>query len=198
MQLGWRYALFGFSGHAMFTGIFGALLGLVFQTRRRWLRILAPFIGLALAVGAHFWNNALPLLFALAGAAAGDPPPPGREPPPDMGFLRAFVSGSLTELTTFLPFLVIMMLALWRSGVWERRVIREELAEEVGRTVTPEEYDQIVRDRAFRTRRIARMHPRESAALVDAQHEPAVPQRPGPPPSPGPPPGPPPPPPPPT
>src|SRR5439155_1192866 len=42
MQLGWRYALFGFSGHAMFTGIFGALLGLVFQTRRRWLRMLAP------------------------------------------------------------------------------------------------------------------------------------------------------------
>src|SRR5438094_10227420 len=134
MQLGWRYALFGFSGHAMFTGIFGALLGLVFQTRRRWLRILAPIVGLALALGAHFWNNALPLLFALAGAAAGEPPPSGHEPPPDVGFLRAFVSGSLSELTTFLPFVVIMTLALWRSGVWERRVIREELAEEVGRT----------------------------------------------------------------
>src|SRR5262245_10247086 len=113
MQLGWRYALFGFSGHAMFTGIFGALLGLVFQTRRRSLRILAPFSRLVLAGGQHFNNTALPLLFAPAGAAAGDPPP-GREPPPDMGFLRAFVSGSLTELTTFLPFLVIMTLALWR------------------------------------------------------------------------------------
>src|SRR5262249_60880296 len=99
----------------------GPRRGRVFRPRRRWLRILAPFIGLALAVGAHFWNNALPLLFALAGAAAGDPPPPGREPPPDVGFLRAFVSGSLTELTTFLPFVVIMTLALWRSGVWERR-----------------------------------------------------------------------------
>ena len=171
MQLGWRYALFGFSGHAMFTGIFGALLGLVFQTRRRWLRILAPIVGLALALGAHFWNNALPLLFALAGAAAGEAPPSGHEPPPDVGFLRAFVSGSLSELTTFLPFVVIMTLALWRSGVWERRVIREELAEEVGRTVSPDEYDQVVRDRALRTRRIARMHRRESAALVNAQHE---------------------------
>src|SRR5262249_56386667 len=107
-------------------GISGARLGWVSKARRRWLRILAPFLGLGLAGGAHFWNNALPLLFALAGAAAGDPPPPGREPPLDMGFLRAFVSGSLTELTTFLPFLVIMTLALWRSGVWERRVIREE------------------------------------------------------------------------
>src|SRR5207249_3687756 len=156
---------------SMLAGIFGAMLGLVFQTRRRWLRILAPIVGLALALGAHFWNNALPLLFALAGAAAGEPPPSGHEPPPDVGFLRAFVSGSLTELTTFAPFVMIMTLALWRSGVWERRVIGEGLVEEVGRTVSPEEYDQVVRDRALRTRRIARMHPRESAALVNAQHE---------------------------
>src|SRR5207245_1839024 len=126
------------------------------------------FVYGALVLGAHFWNNALPLLFALAGAAAGEPPPSGHEPPPDVGFLRAFVSGSLSELTTFLPFVVIMTLALWRSGVWERRVIREELAEEVGRTVSPDEYDQVVRDRALRTRRIARMHRRESAALVHA------------------------------
>jgi RsiW-degrading membrane proteinase PrsW (M82 family) len=171
MQLGWRYALFGFSGHAVFTAIFGALLGLVFQTRRRWLRILAPVVGFALALGAHFLNNALPLFLALAGAAAGEPPPSGSEAPPDIGFVRAFVSGSLAELSIFLPFVVIMALALWRSGVWERRVIREELAAEVGDAVSPEEYAEIVRDRAFRTRRIAGRHRRESAALVNAQHE---------------------------
>ena len=171
MQLGWRYALFGFGGHAMFTGMFGALLGLVMQTRRRWLRLLAPIAGLALALSAHFVNNALPLFFALAGAAAGDPPPPGREAPPDTGFLDAFASGSVAELTIFLPFVVIMAAALWRSGVWERRVICEELADEVGHTVSPEEYAQIVRDAAFRTRRIVSTHRRESAALVNAQHE---------------------------
>ena len=47
MQLGWRYALFGFGGHAMFTGIFGAFLGFAMQTRRRWLKLLAPLFGLA-------------------------------------------------------------------------------------------------------------------------------------------------------
>jgi len=169
-QLGWRYALFGFGGHAMFTGIFGIFLGVAVQTRRRWLRILAPIAGFVLALAAHFLNNALPLIFAIAGAAAGEPPP-AHEAPPDMGFIQAFLSGSLAELTIFLPFVVIMALALWRSGVWERRVIREELAAEVGRTVSPEEYAEIVRDRAFRTRRIARMRRRESAALVNAQHE---------------------------
>jgi len=42
LQLGARYALFGLGGHAMFTALFGASLGLALQTRRKWLRILAP------------------------------------------------------------------------------------------------------------------------------------------------------------
>jgi PrsW family intramembrane metalloprotease len=38
LQLGSRYAMFGLGGHALFTGIFGASLGLALQTRRMWLR----------------------------------------------------------------------------------------------------------------------------------------------------------------
>jgi hypothetical protein len=170
MQLGWRYALFGFGGHAMFTGLFGIFLGVAMQTRRRWLRAVAPLFGLALAVGAHFLNNVLPLFFALVGAAQGEPPP-APEAVPDVAFVDAFLSGSLVQLTLFLPFTAILAIALWRSGVWERRVIREELAHEVGRTVSRAEYDAIVADGMFRTRRIDRLHPRESAALVNAQHE---------------------------
>lgn len=170
MQLGWRYALFGFGGHAMFTGLFGLFLGLALQTRRRWLKVVAPLFGLALAIGAHFLNNALPLIFALASASRGEPPP-AAEGPPELGFFEAFLYGSLVELTIFLPFTAVMAFALWRSGTWERRVIREELAEEVGRTVDREEYARIVADRMFRTRRIDRVHPRLSAALVNAQHE---------------------------
>ena len=169
-QLGARFALFGLGGHALFTGLFGAALGLAIQTRRRWLRILAPIVGIALAIAAHMLNNALPLVFALADAAAGEIP--GEyEPPADTGFLESFVSGSLTQFALFLPFLLIAALALWRSGVWERRVIREELAGEVGRAVSPTEYQEIVGDRIFRTRRIKGMGRRASAALVNAQHE---------------------------
>ena len=171
MQLGWRYALFGFGGHAMFTGLFGAFLGLAVQTRRRWLRILAPIAGFALALSAHFLNNALPLYWALVGAAAGEPPPQGKEASPDVSFVDAFVGGSVAELTIFLPYVAIMAVALWRSGRWERRVIREELAGEVGGALSAEEYEQILGDRPFRTRRIDRLHPRESAALVNAQNE---------------------------
>jgi hypothetical protein len=155
----------------MFTGMFGALLGLALQTRRRWLKLLAPLAGLALAIAAHFLNNVLPLLFAATRGRQSETPPQSSGAPPDIGFVDAFLLGSIVDLTLFLPFAAVMALALWRSGVWERRVIREELAEEVGRTVTGDEYAAIVSDRMFRTRRIDRMHPRESAALVNAQHE---------------------------
>lgn len=171
MQLGWRYALFGFSGHALFTGLFGAALGLALQTRRMWLKLAAPLAGLALAVAAHAYHNLLPLIFAIAARAAGEPPPQAGEAPPEVGLAEAWIGASLAQLTLFLPFTALLALALWRSGVWERRVIREELAQEVGGCVSPAEYAEIVRDRAFRTRRIEALHPRLSAALVHAQHE---------------------------
>ena len=170
LQLGSRYALLGLGGHALFTGMFGAFLGIAIQTRRKWLRVLAPITGLLLAIAAHMFNNALPLLSALAGAAAGEAPPP-HEPPPDVGFVDAFLSETVSHLVIFFPLLLVMAIALWRSGVWERRVIREELAGEVGRAVTPDEYREIAADHIFRTRRIDRMDRRHSAALVNAQHE---------------------------
>jgi RsiW-degrading membrane proteinase PrsW (M82 family) len=169
LQLGSRYALFGLGGHAMCTGIFGAFLGIAMQTRRGWIRILAPIAGLVLAIAAHMVNNVLPLLAALAATSAGAPPAVSDRP--DIGFLDAFVSSSLLELTIFLPFLLITAFALWRSGVRERRVICDELAREVGRTVSAGEYEEIVGDRMLRTRRIDPMRPRASAALVNAQHE---------------------------
>ena len=171
-ELGARFALFGFGGHALFTGLFGAFLGLSRQIHRKWLRYLLPLIGLMLAIGAHMLNNALPLFLAISGAAQGEPPP-AHEAPPNVTFFQAFWGGTLLHLTVHLPFLLIMGVALWRSGVWERKVIREELADEVGPNgaVTPREYTDIVTDRILHTRRVQEMQPRASAALVNAQNE---------------------------
>src|SRR5215510_9355667 len=171
VELGVRYGLFGLGGHAMFTGLFGLFLGLAAQTSRKWLRVLAPLIGLALAVGGHLVNNALPLLAALARAQAGEPPgtEADQQAIADFGFFEALISGTLIQLATFPLLLLIIVVALWRSGVWERRVIREELASEVGGAVTPAEYDAVLADRMLRTRRIDDLHPRDSAALVNAQ-----------------------------
>jgi RsiW-degrading membrane proteinase PrsW (M82 family) len=173
LHLGVRYALFGLGGHALFTGMFGLFLGLAAQTRHMWLRIVAPLVGLLLAVAAHMFNNVLPLLAALGAASEGQPL--GRESErdviADLGFWQAFWTGSAIQATTFAPFLLIVAIALWRSGRWERRVIREELASEVGRSLSPAEYHDVLADRIMRTRRINELHPKQSAALVNAQHE---------------------------
>jgi RsiW-degrading membrane proteinase PrsW (M82 family) len=170
LQLGLRYALFGLGGHAMFTAIFGASLGLALQTRRMWLKIVAPIVGLLLSILAHMINNVLPLYAALTRVSAGKPPPDPSKLP-DIGFLQAFMMGSAMQLTLFVPFLVLMAVAIWRSGVWERRVIREELAGEAGDIVTEDEHRAIARDSMLRTRRIDSLHKQASAALVNAQHE---------------------------
>src|SRR5260221_7754114 len=139
------------------------------QTRRAWIRILAPIAGLVVAIAGQMVNNALPLLAALAAVAAGEPRPASDAL--DLGVVQAFVGSSLLELAIFLPFLVLTALALWRSSVRERRGIREELAGEVGGAVSAGEYAEIVADRRLRTRRIDPLRPRASAALVYAQHE---------------------------
>jgi protease PrsW len=165
LQLGSRYALLGLGGHAMFTGMFGAFLGLALAARRKWVRVVAPPFGLVLAMTAHMVNNALPLIAVLAGAIPAQP-----KPPPELGFLEAFSAHSLLELVLLLPFLLIAGLAVWRSSVRERRVIGEELVGEDPSIVSPQEHRDILADHVLRTRRIDPTRPRASAALVNAQH----------------------------
>jgi hypothetical protein len=100
-ELRLRYALFGLGGHALFTGIFGAFLGLAVQTTRRWLRIIAPIAGLVTAIAAHTFNNALPLFLTLAGVV--DEGEAARERLLEVEFVEAFISGTLLQLTIFLP-----------------------------------------------------------------------------------------------
>jgi protease PrsW len=138
------------------------------REQNQWTASIAA--GLLLAIQAHVLNNVLPLVFALASAAIGESPLM-REPPPDIGFLDALISASLLQLAIFLPFATIIALALWRGGLKERRVIREELVEELGRTISEREYKEIEADRLLRTRRIDRSRPELSAALVTAEHE---------------------------
>jgi RsiW-degrading membrane proteinase PrsW (M82 family) len=170
LQLGGRYALFGLGGHVLFSGLFGAFLGLARQSASggRWL---VPLAGLALAMAAHALNNVLPLVGTLIAGASGTPPPQTIEPPPQVGFVEAWLSASVMNLVVFLPFVLLIAWMLVRSGRFEREVIRSELAAEPSDIVTADEMAAIERDRAFRTRRIDRLNPTQSAGLVRLQHE---------------------------
>jgi RsiW-degrading membrane proteinase PrsW (M82 family) len=170
-QLGMRYAWLGLAGHALFSGVFGASLGLARLGTRRWYRYLAPVVGYLLAVIGHAWNNALPLLMALAAARAGEAPPTEAQAPPQLGLVEAMTSASVSNVIIFLPFAVLLAWIIRRSGRWEREVIREELTAEVGRSVTEAEFAAVERDATFRTRRIHASDRAASAALVNAQNE---------------------------
>jgi hypothetical protein len=122
---------------------------------------MAPVVGIALAVAAHVLNNALPLLSTLADVSSSQGPPQ-QEAPVAMGFIKTFVDATLIQVTIYWPLILLMAIAVWRSGVWERRVIREQLTDEVGRAVTANEYRDVLRDGIFRTRRtrpIVRAYP---------------------------------------
>ncbi|OKH38021.1 hypothetical protein NIES2101_36270 [Calothrix sp. HK-06] len=179
-QLIARYAPLGFIGHPLFTGMFGLGLGLARQTMRVWLRYTAPIIGWLMGFSGHLYQNGLGLLIFLLGFATakdtdahlaklklGDTPP-----------LQAFIHHGLVKPIMFLPFVLVTVVMLWQSGIWERQVICEELASEVEPVITKEEYEAVKSDRIFRTRRIQNINQdtnrRTRAAIVQAQNELAI------------------------
>jgi RsiW-degrading membrane proteinase PrsW (M82 family) len=170
-QLGTRYAWLGLAGHAMFSGIFGASLGLARATRNRFIRYTAPLAGYLLAIFAHTWNNVLPLVFALAAAGSGEAPPSESVAPPAIGLTDALLSASLSDVVIFLPFAALLVWIVRRSGKAERRVICEEMSGEAAPCVTPAEYAAMQADRTYHTRRIDGRNRSVSSALVNAQNE---------------------------
>jgi RsiW-degrading membrane proteinase PrsW (M82 family) len=170
LQLGARFALFGLAGHALYSGLFGAFVGLARQTRKMPIRIGAPILGLILAMLAHAINNLMPLIVTLFEYSQGKPPD-SNSPPDDYGLLEAWAMASLLDLTVFLPFVALMLFLLWRSGLWEMEVIRQELKDEPAELVTPQEYQDILQQGLFQTRRIDLSDLKWSNALVNAQHE---------------------------
>jgi hypothetical protein len=176
-QIADRFALFGFAGHALYTGIFGMGLGLARQTTRRWLRYAAPIGGWLLGFSGHFLNNAIGLFLSLliyltTGKPLSESPQTAAAAPAVVEpLLNQWVQHSALRLVGFFPFFLIVGVMLWQSGVWERNVIREQLADESEPVITPSEYEGVKRDRSFQTRRIPGYDRRTSAAIVKAQDE---------------------------
>ncbi|UIE37190.1 PrsW family intramembrane metalloprotease [Leptodesmis sichuanensis] len=175
-QLGSRHSAFGLGTHALFTGLFGMGLGLARQTVRPWLRYAAGPIGWLLGFSAHLVNNSIVLLLILIMKITGtnlddDKSGVGSLDLDSLPFLTSFAFNTIRVLITLFPFFLIAIVMLWQSGDWERRVIREQLADETEPVITPEEYEGVKRDRIFRTRRIPEYDRRTSNAIVRAQDE---------------------------
>jgi hypothetical protein len=122
---------------------------------------------LGLAMLAHLVNNlATVLVVALVLFAVGGGGESGDFPPSIL-----WPATALAVIGTQFPFYVLAGALLVRSGNWERQVIREGLADEIGGAVTAPEYALVEGDRMFRTRVIPGLAAAPGRAIVNAQNE---------------------------
>lgn len=165
-----RLPFFGLNSHMLWTALVGAGVGyLIHSPQGR--RNLQPLVALyLLAIIGHALNNSVGLLiiavllevFGYNGAQSNTL----------ASFLAAWFSSMTLNLTLqFIPYLTLIIL-LVQTARWERRVIREQLAPEIGTPhVTATEFQLIEREPPFGVRRIPGYSRRDSRALVNAQNE---------------------------
>jgi protease PrsW len=170
-QIGVRFVFLGLDGHLLYSALFGAGLGLALQTNRLWLKILAPVGGLSLGILAHFINNSLTavsfvLLLQAFGADIEAEAALAGVPLLMVWFCYAFAT-----LVTQFPFYFLIALALIFSGQWEQKVIRKELEDEIGRSITPEEYVLLKKESLFGLRTVPGFTWPVARAVVNAQNE---------------------------
>jgi protease PrsW len=165
-QFAGRFVFLGFNGHMLWAALTGAGVGIARQTRSGCLRVAAPVGGYALATLAHALNNSLGI-FALAFFLylLGFDVEGGLVGVPATALWQAAALQNV--LVQGFPYILLLVL-LWLSARWERDVIRAYLADEVGVSVTPEEFARVQEDRPFRITR--RLHG-TAARLANAQNE---------------------------
>lgn len=130
-QLAIRFVFLGLDGHAVYSGLLGAALGWARQERGRWRLPAALAIGLAAAIGAHMLHNSLGVLL-LPGLAQAF----GGTLDPSDGLVQAvtpvwWLAAAVTALAVNGPAYLLLAIALWRSGLQERRLLRTMLAQEL-------------------------------------------------------------------
>jgi RsiW-degrading membrane proteinase PrsW (M82 family) len=166
-QLITRFVFLGLNGHALFSALAGGGIGLARQHAHGVIRLAGPVLLLGAAMFAHLVNNLVTVLvIAVLLIAAESGPLASGFPPVDL-----WAATAIAVVVTQFPFYLLAGALLVRSGNWERRIIREGLAGEVGGAVTAPEYALVERDRRFATRPIPGVAVPTGRAIVNAQNE---------------------------
>jgi hypothetical protein len=167
-QLAARYTFFGLSGHLLSGALLGAGFGMMRQAEDRLTRIVAPIAFFLLALFAHLVQNTFGL--GVAGMTAqlmGLGAVPLKELPAGTLWL-CMATGLLLTLGLF--YAILFSLAE-RSGRWEQAVIASELAGEVGKAITADEYRLLVSEGPFTLRTVPHAPAKIARAIVNAQNE---------------------------
>ncbi|MFI0606955.1 MAG: PrsW family intramembrane metalloprotease [Anaerolineae bacterium] len=173
-QLAIRFVFLGLDGHAVYSGLLGAALGWARQARGRWRLPTAAAFGLTGAIGAHMLHNSLGVLLlpGLTQAFGGTLDPAD-------GLVQAvtpvwWLAAAVTALAVNGPAFLLLAIAVWRSGLQERRLLRAMLAQELSSGSGAVDEAELAAARAegiLRLRRAPGLAGERGRALVLAQNE---------------------------
>lgn len=147
-QFAGRFVFLGFNGHMLWSAICGAGVGFARQSTGGGCTPLgAPVAGYLAATFGHALNNSVGVfLLAVILVVMGYDVEGGlMSISPFALWTAAAIMNVLVQGVFYVALLVLLAL----TSRWEREVIRTYLADEVGVSVTPEEYSAIVNDRMF-------------------------------------------------
>jgi RsiW-degrading membrane proteinase PrsW (M82 family) len=147
-QFAGRFVFLGFNGHMLWSAICGAGVGFARQSTGGGCTTLgAPVAGYLAATFGHALNNSVGvfLLGVILVVMGYDVEGGLMSVSPFALWTAAAIMNVLVQGVFYVALLVLLAL----TSRWEREVIRTYLADEVGVSVTPEEYSAIVNDRMF-------------------------------------------------
>lgn len=146
-QFAGRFVFLGFNGHMLWSAICGAGVGFARQSTDGCATLGAPVAGYAAATLGHALNNSVGifLLGVIVVVMGYDVEIGLMGIPPFALWTAAAIMNVIVQGVFYIVLLVLLAL----TSRWERDVIRTYLADEVGISVTPEEYSAIVNDRMF-------------------------------------------------
>ena len=176
-----RLGFWGIDNHVIWSALVGAGIGLAIQTHKRRLKIAAPLGAYLLAVITHTLQDNLggPLLtigltFLLLRLQGVDLQ--NIDDLQDSSALQE-ITQPLIAFTSPMAILIInivnipiLIVALLKSGNWERQVVCDELTDEVGEVITPEEYEGVKAEKRFRLRGVPGYSRRVGQAIRNAQN----------------------------
>ena len=177
-----RATLLGTDIHILFAATVGAGIGYAVSAEKRWKGILVGlgiFLLVALTHGQQ--DFILGKTFGVYGTLASSYIVSGLAGLPleqldqlqgtPLYYFTLSLGSTIAMLAINLINLVILYVALRKSGEGERQVIRDQLKDEVGGAVNSEEYEGILADRRYRTRKIKGMPRSVGNTIVQLQNE---------------------------
>jgi RsiW-degrading membrane proteinase PrsW (M82 family) len=171
-----RFNLLGTHNHIIWAAAIGAAIGWAVTQRTGWKRYVVP-VAVYLAVAAvHILEDKGGNIATTMIAGAALQPLAMAQPNPEQFLQAIFVPsqiyfGTVNLLLINIIILPVLFVVLRRSGDTERRVIREQLADEGEGVITRPEYEGVVADRRLRTRRIAGLPKSAGKRIVQLQDE---------------------------